>query len=657
MMRKSPLRLRYASCCMSLSLLVLIVTRSANAIPHTYHVGPLGPGSFCDTSSIQSAIGFADAFGDTIVIDGGLTYSGQHLTIDGKSLTIEAGPCAPIIGGGAPEATANARVTISGNAGASSPVIAITGTSNVTLVDLQITGNTSSSDGGGISYTGDGTLTLTNVLVNLNNAADGGGIEVISQGGGATLQMTAGSGVLNNSASGRGGGIYFDATAIDGQLFLDATTVKANHSQMSGGGIAFRGGGAVGLQTSAQILSNSAFINGGGLDIEGPSTAFDAYFPGVSISGNSAGFNGGGAYLQGGISANLASADDSGVGMITLNHAGADGGGIYAAAANLSNASLTLALYSIDPSAPVSITDNTATGNGGGVYLQPNNASGATISFCAADFRLQHNGAKQGAAIYGAVDLYTGSNVYLNAGCSTSAVCRNSRLCNTIDNNYVDDPAVGSAIYIADDGTFIGNRVAMLDNNVAHLVQAGNDYDNISFSNCLMAHNTTNELVDVLGAHSSLSLKACTLANNVISADPAFLGTYAIRSDPNLTLTDIIFDEQPDVYAVNYSGGVVFPSHLSFILATETINLALGFAVTKGEPTFVDAANDDYHLQPTSLGIDYAPATSGIDLDGNPRSVDLPTRPDNYGIQDLGAFERRFACGGGDSIFCDGFNP
>jgi len=102
---------------------------------------------------------------------------------------------------------------------------------------------------------------------------------------------------------------------------------------------------------------------------------------------------------------------------------------------------------------------------------------------------------------------------------------------------------------------------------------------------------------------------------------------------------------------------IVFPSNVSFVLTTENITLGLGFAVTKGQATFVDAANDDYHLQPNSLGIDYAPATSGIDLDGNARSFDLPTRPNNYGTQDLGPFERQFLCGGGDSIFCDGFNP
>jgi hypothetical protein len=59
----------------------------------------------------------------------------------------------------------------------------------------------------------------------------------------------------------------------------------------------------------------------------------------------------------------------------------------------------------------------------------------------------------------------------------------------------------------------------------------------------------------------------------------------------------------------------------------------------------------------TSLGVDFAPAIGGADLDRVPHDVDLPTVPNTYGPRDLGAYEiqRTFACGTADTVFCDGF--
>ncbi len=85
--------------------------------------------------------------------------------------------------------------------------------------------------------------------------------------------------------------------------------------------------------------------------------------------------------------------------------------------------------------------------------------------------------------------------------------------------------------------------------------------------------------------------------------------------------------------------------------------------IQAGEPTFVDAANGDYHLQLSSLGIDSAPMSTNIsaagplDLDRKPRIVDLPGVPNHFGAMDLGAYEHPFTCAGGDTIFCNGFEP
>ena len=87
--------------------------------------------------------------------------------------------------------------------------------------------------------------------------------------------------------------------------------------------------------------------------------------------------------------------------------------------------------------------------------------------------------------------------------------------------------------------------------------------------------------------------------------------------------------------------------------------------IEEGEPTFVDAANGDYHLMPTSLGVDFAPIDDTtfatlLDLDRQRRVVDLPNVANNFGPMDLGAYEIQLstvlACANADTIFCDGFD-
>jgi len=75
---------------------------------------------------------------------------------------------------------------------------------------------------------------------------------------------------------------------------------------------------------------------------------------------------------------------------------------------------------------------------------------------------------------------------------------------------------------------------------------------------------------------------------------------------------------------------------------------------------FVDAANGDYRLlysrtggvTTKSLGLDFAPAIAGNDLDvrSAPHDQDLPGVADTYGPRDLGAIEMQSYA---DRIFVD----
>jgi hypothetical protein len=94
------------------------------------------------------------------------------------------------------------------------------------------------------------------------------------------------------------------------------------------------------------------------------------------------------------------------------------------------------------------------------------------------------------------------------------------------------------------------------------------------------------------------------------------------------------------------------------VLSNDTSTLPDSNSVIQGQASFLNVAAGDYHLLATSLGIDFAPAKGGSDLDSLPRDVDLPTIPNVFGPRDIGAYERQslLACDtNSDAIFCDGF--
>ena len=130
--------------------------------------------------------------------------------------------------------------------------------------DLDITGNltiagagaeTTIIDGGGLDRVFEtlaGATTITGVTVRNGSAGDGGGISV-SGGGSLTLRDSAVSG---NTATSTGGGIL-----VSGTLTLDRVTVESNSADV-GGGI-YVGNGAISTFLNATLSGNSAASNGG----------------------------------------------------------------------------------------------------------------------------------------------------------------------------------------------------------------------------------------------------------------------------------------------------------------------------------------------------------------------------------------------------------
>jgi hypothetical protein len=235
--------------------------------------------------------------------------------------------------------------------------------------------------------------------------------------------------------------------------------------------------------------------------------------------------------------------------------------------------------------------------------------------------------------------------------------------CNVFLGNSAIDSAGnatnGATVYVNTSSTFHGDPVVMRENTGGTLitVKGDNDYTaDVELGNCLIADNTvTEQLIQMNGDDAPLSIDNCTVAHNRVGD-----GFTLIKSNDVVSLSNSIFDAQVGVDILDYT--IVSGLQVNYVMATEigTLQPSQGTGLVIGTPTFVDVDNGDYHLAPTSAGLDYAPSnahTVSFDLDGKKRNVDLPSIPNGAGTIDLGAYELQSisACLASDTIFCNGF--
>lgn len=178
--------------------------------------------------------------------------------------------------------------------------------------------------GGGILARGQNQLTLTDVVLQNNQAGDGGAIynqgtltliHTIVQGNSATLVAT-GSPTFRH-----GGGIY---NASTGTVVLQDSTIRDNTS-MTGGGLFNAGTADIKDSTISGNTATNVSVNngdGGGGIVNGDTAPATMTITDSTVSGNSANGNYGGIFDANGtltlnsttIAANLADADNDGVG-------------------------------------------------------------------------------------------------------------------------------------------------------------------------------------------------------------------------------------------------------------------------------------------------------------------------------------------------------
>jgi hypothetical protein len=592
---------------------------------HYRFVGTMGLAGGCTDSNVQSAIDNATCPNTVVVITNQQTYTLQALTIADKSLTLFGveGACAvpscdPALGCGGGGQPPPPVVSLQGGLSSSvatGSVLSITGNSNVTLKSLEITeGYSSPGNGGGVNFSGNGSLTLIATTIDSNKAdGNGGGIYLSGVGGTATLTLGAGSTIQGNSAA-EGGGVYLAGST---RMVAPGPYVIVE-SNFASGSLRDQGGG--------------------GIMVAGPPPA----------------------------------QADLGAMVIYNNQAGGSGGGIAVVAHGPANAGFGVGVRLFGTQISTNSTINFV---GGGVYVRPAWDSTAAVPvhavLCAMDFKFtkdysQHTEGNEifaDSVVSSGVTIGDAGVVQLNPNppcedanygvslASLGWVPCSSPGCSSISLGGLFDPffSRASTIYINSQGKLDANRFIMINDSSTHEIYLAGSSKPANITNCLLVNNVdSGELI--YADDVPLNIDSCTLANNTISGTSVI---YSVGGSNNV-LQDSIID-QPGIVTLNAGASM----GIHYVLSNDISTIP---GATQGAPTYVDSVSFDYHLQVNSLGVDFAPAASfgtgtpSLDLDGMARVIDIPSVANVNGPRDLGPYEHHPPCYRLDTPFCDGFD-
>jgi hypothetical protein len=178
-----------------------------------------------------------------------------------------------------------------------------------------ITGNTSSSNGGGV-YVNYGTFTMSGGAVSNNSSSDyGGGVRV----SGGTFTMSGGT-VSGNFSSGSGG-VYVE----NGTFTMSGGAVCNNSSYYSSGGGVYVSNSGTFTMSGGTVSGNSSSSDYGG----GVYISYGTFtMSGGAVSGNSSSYGGGGVYLYNGGTFTMSGGAVSGNSSYSSSYY-SSGGGVY----------------------------------------------------------------------------------------------------------------------------------------------------------------------------------------------------------------------------------------------------------------------------------------------------------------------------------------
>ena len=575
----------------------------AVAAPASASIFKVGTGAGCTHSTIQAAVDAANANPgvDHIILTRSVNYTQQAIKIQqAQPLTLTGGYAAC-----ADNAPSGERTIVRGNGGSANSVFTVEpGSSDVLFDNLFITGGDDSTNnyGGGIDFSGSGNLTLNNVTLTQNTAGYGGGLAARGTGPDATILLLGENIITSNVATKDGGGVHLRGTVTLYSLEPN-TAIWLNR--------------ATGL---ANVPSGIYHGYGGGMAVVGPAKAY------IGSSG----------YGLGAVYGNTARA----------------GGGI-AALTDSGNYS-DVYLFTTDPTKPQKVSDNRATDVGGAFYSDATAEGflGPQGYISLWDTTVQNNSAPIGSIAYlvgdslpppfsGSQGGFLSMNELEDSRPAVSVPCNPGLVCSEVKNNRSED-AAGNAtnsaliygvekaqVFIAN-YRFTGNSArSMLDLTDARYARVANTLiDNNTFTAAVLQFPEGDPTVD---------LNHLTITDNSIGGP----GVIAHRGHVELNRS-IIWQPGKKVRDTAASSGT-FDGN--YVLANETASIpGVGLALYPFNPGFINPTLKDYHLRAGSEAIDTAPYTAALDgnldLDGLPRSVNLPLVPAGTSV-DLGAYERQ----------------
>lgn len=566
----------------------------------------VGSDAECTHRSIQEAVtAAAQTEGmDEIRVALGAADEAQQVVVAGQSVTIKGGylACGDNLPGLLP-------TRVSGHAGDAKSVFAITGPGRVRLENLHIVDGDAAADGGGISFqAGIGTtdhnlLEVAQSVIEGNSAGgNGGGISVVAAFGRTALVVLEGNTVLaGNEAKGNGG-----ALAVIGEVTLHAN--------------------AVGLR----FHHNDAGRNGGAIYLEQPAA--------VSIGSAPSHTEEGATFLE--------------------NRAQQNGGAIHVEAPNRVVEPALLWLYSVDGTRPLSLVGNEAGDYGGAISAR--GALGSAASFnpaqvCSRNINISDNTAYSGAALWMRYSEYHSSCPIDKLPGVAADACEPRSICSRIERNQ-SAAAIDTSIIQMETAVADFSGVRLLSNRAGrHIIDLRQDNSvgsSLSLTASVVADNhltsATPSLIHSSGEGNMLFLHQLTLAGNTILAGPAAADVFR-ASVPMLLLfitNSIVY--QPGMVLLP-ERSVLFAGISDVLLHELPRDAEVEGELLVAPPRF---AGPDYTLRSDSPAVDFAGnAPAHVDIDGNPRPVDLPEIANRAGAIDLGAYELQQAI----ELFADGF--
>ncbi len=576
----------------------------------------VGAGGGCATSSIQNAInGAVPANGITnILIARNATYQTDWLNITSKNVRLIGGyeNCLDTT-------RDDVRTVIDGAGGRQDSVIKVRGTSSVVAfynLDI-VNGDALSSggrNGGGVEIE-DGPHALVyfeNTWIANNRAAEGGGLWIKNE-------------VSSNTND------VFVVIGSNTRLFGNQATAQATFGTGDGGGL---------FCFNARVSM-----------VSGTNTLIGSH-----IADNVASGSGGGIRAENCVM-NIA-ARHINLGTLSGNTADANGGAI-----SVSGGRSVINLYNTNADAPTLIDDNSARGVGGGIDI------GSSARVNAYDIIISNNtsfGAGGGAVSVFDNDATPHATFLMkgtlggapNVAGSPEGVavnCTNSRQCNRISGNNVFTPASndrpGAAIRASAGGGDQSDQVFVYlegthinSNEGKNLIDMSGDEVFVSLNGVSVTNNTLYEYAFQAASNlHQLRVFNSTIAGNLIQGSATFRSSMD-GSAPSATFgtqfkRSIHWQPGKQIYSV--VSGTVNGANTDFVLSNDLGSLPTSTHNMENQnPLFVGNGIYPYQLTLNSPAVDWVSANANDPTaDHLPRVKDLVSNSNDFGPQDLGAYE------------------